>query len=1632
MMSSLYSSKKLFIILSILCLSLEYYWPYTLYSLVYIIRLGILSLWGLLVLNLFVLYIYVKYFISPTRVGQDSRNKLDLEDFRPFRFTQKHLWSRLEQQREHENDLTSLPKLCDDNNAAISAAFDELLSYVLRDFIQSWFDNLSPQEHSFPKSVDDIIRSAALELKRRLTQVDSLSVLLHRLIPRITAHISEFRASEVALRGRFLERTVTESDELDLLLASHYAGGKLHPALTTAAVTTTKPTEVAYLRQLVDRLLPKLLNSEQVACAPVRVIIREIATCALLQPTMSMLADPDFWNQTIDTQLGMALREQKMVRQLREVLDRHSSDIDILNELMASDPANLMNSTATPSSSFSSSKQEQDFGGSSTSDNNDNNNNNSNNKQQRRMDPISQFSSAFLGMDMDDDVAWDDQDFDPEKPKKRQNFGSSRMGRRTFQEFLKMIEEEKNLLDLKRARNDVVTQLRKKKALILDRDPEEVVDGEKVEDLIVYVNRLGVAKKRVDKRIATLSGEHVDFKTSASQFFGVRKQRPKQLPQTSGFTLHDILTNTAGLSYFMEFMDRRGDMVKLQFWLIVEGFRSSDNDGAKRDDRTFLQDVKMVYEMYFASTSPHRLAITDHLDKDLLQSIQHAQQEVMGGADNAAQWGQAMQEMQDQLYRIQQHVLWQLEKEHFPYFKRSDLYFKFLASSPTPDVPPPGRRSLDDTSLYRRSSSVGQKQQHHHRPSSHGSNFPQHPSSDNSSSTSTHQLSPPQSTVSLGIERSLSARMTTKRTASWIRRDSGQKADSDTEISTREKKRPSISVSTVGDGSGLLHQGSENDASLTTSPSLTTSLNQGTHTRTYSDTVSAGGGTSSKFLSFGRVLGSANDWWRATDFGGVSSQQHKAPSIKRSSLQGSVKSTDTEYPDSDEELSRSVTTLYDDQQTTPPYSSSHPLPPPPQSLIRRNTVDAVEAELQSIIDGKENSNEYEKEERTLTTTPSSSSTSSSSLSRPNSSSAQGSLHRSPTILLGGTGSDIKSATADPVAFAKPVPSWTSLGDTQALSQVMHHHLLDSGTQNDNQHTTNDLSLQKSKLISGNDTKNEEEKRDHSIKNVHLAPPGDLMLADKVNNLSDKMEKLTQQEAIVDALIKKAEAKGKVEELRILIKSKNMFRRELEQMQYQKSQYEFQESENVLTPDRTKVSITSSTIGSDQHGDFALYVIEIQQVGFDGNYASGWIVARRYSEFFGLHQKLKSSYASVKMIDFPSKWPLLKLQKSFVEARRINLERYLKRLLEQPEICHSEALRVFLSQQNIYVPGPQRPSSSPDAGGLSPFGFFPFIPSSFQGMDLSSPSIHPPLPSSSSSSSVTSNSSPTARHLHRSLVLGDESPLGDQRTASDKKTKGFMRHIYNTVAAGIDDLFVTPSMLDLITQRLGEQVIGFSNDGDDNDDDDDQRTPPQNDRKSRRGATDDVGDMVDETMHTAAAAAAAAASMGSDLKHVDVEGMTRFTEPLCDLFIEMFELKEKNNWLRRQAVMIILQQILGGTIERKLRDTVKYLETESMVIFYFRKIMDSLWPGGAKLTFKPARKPDEKLQTKEEANRKLSTWLPDLLGNMVGRQNARKGARRLFSVLQNQRLNQHLVYVLLDEIVMALFPDIDDPTPLHKV
>jgi sorting nexin-25 len=124
-------------------------------------------------------------------------------------------------------------------------------------------------------------------------------------------HIELFRQSEVALRGAGLERRLTQSEELDLLLAGRYSAGmdagKLHPAIDNLSTTFTKQTEEMHLRQLIDAALPFILPEKEGRSAALKLVAREIVACAVLYPVMEMVSDPDFWNKAIDQVVSLTL-----------------------------------------------------------------------------------------------------------------------------------------------------------------------------------------------------------------------------------------------------------------------------------------------------------------------------------------------------------------------------------------------------------------------------------------------------------------------------------------------------------------------------------------------------------------------------------------------------------------------------------------------------------------------------------------------------------------------------------------------------------------------------------------------------------------------------------------------------------------------------------------------------------------------------------------------------------------------------------------------------------------------------------------------------------------------------------------------------------------------------------------------------------------------------------------------------------------------------------------------------------------------------------------------------------------------------------------------------------------------------
>jgi sorting nexin-25 len=136
------------------------------------------------------------------------------------------------------------------------------------------------------------------------------------------------------------------------------------------------------------------------------------------------------------------------------------------------------------------------------------------------------------------------------------------------------------------------------------------------------------------------------------------------------------------------------------------------------------------------------------------------------------------------------------------------------------------------------------------------------------------------------------------------------------------------------------------------------------------------------------------------------------------------------------------------------------------------------------------------------------------------------------------------------------------------------------------------------------------------------------------------------------------------------------------------------------------------------------------------------------------------------------------------------------------------------------------------------------------------------------------------------------------------------------------------------------------------------------------------------------------------------------KPICDLFLEVFSLNAQNNWLRGRAVVVVLHQLLGGTIERKIRDLFATFTSGNAVSGYVDKLADSMWP----------RTQKDKDKSRREAKAVLETLIPELASSVVGRQNAVIAARRLEGMLNNERLDTHLVYTIVDDVVGVLFPD----------
>ncbi|XP_012514852.1 PREDICTED: sorting nexin-13 [Propithecus coquereli] len=143
-----------------------------------------------------------------------------------------------------------------------------------------------------------------------------------------------------------------------------------------------------------------------------------------------------------------------------------------------------------------------------------------------------------------------------------------------------------------------------------------------------------------------------------------------------------------------------------------------------------------------------------------------------------------------------------------------------------------------------------------------------------------------------------------------------------------------------------------------------------------------------------------------------------------------------------------------------------------------------------------------------------------------------------------------------------------------------------------------------------------------------------------------------------------------------------------------------------------------------------------------------------------------------------------------------------------------------------------------------------------------------------------------------------------------------------------------------------------------------------------------------------------------------------------LMDEVFDLKERNQWLRRN-IKNLLQQLIratyGDTINRKIVDHVDWMTSPEQVADSVKRFRDAFWPNGILAETVPCRDKAIRMRTRIAGKTKLLAIMPDELKHIIGAETTRKGILRVFEMFQHNQLNRRMVYVFLEGFLETLFP-----------
>ncbi|PIK47260.1 putative sorting nexin-19 isoform X3 [Apostichopus japonicus] len=411
--------------------------------------------------------------------------------------------------------------------------------------------------------------------------------------------------------------------------------------------------------------------------------------------------------------------------------------------------------------------------------------------------------------------------------------------------------------------------------------------------------------------------------------------------------------------------------------------------------------------------------------------------------------------------------------------------------------------------------------------------------------------------------------------------------------------------------------------------------------------------------------------------------------------------------------------------------------------------------------------------------------------------------------------------------------------------------------------------------------------------------------------------------------------------------------------------------------------------------FVLYVVKFNILASRNEDEVGLSVIplqakRRYREFVTLHWKLEQHADFKKFLkgvkDAPKRFafPIMRKDTAGVEQRRVTLERYLKQLVDIPEIQISQEMAEFLALNGDANIAFVRNSSSFRAPN-----FDMLLRNSFSGMKQGLKNLAP-FPSSK-----------LDQKEDRSKVTVQSTSAG-----MEEDEEAISPQVYRVCSMASEGSEL--NLLDRMPSMIQEALTGL---------------------ELAVEAMQDTSDLVQSDVIRRILKDKVPTGKNNPHGRMGERRVAMMDTSSLELFSKIMNIvgvlqRDQAHWIFEENVQHLLRNLTGDFIEKFVRREVQtFLSPQSWSV-YLALIREAVWPEGNLFSsVEGILTSEEKQELYKKAEGIVLNAYPDVLNFIIGKKNMTGAISQLLESVQNQQLNKHLIYTFIDLVLEQALPEV---------